>query len=88
MLAADAKMAPEATYQTGDMKFSANVNAEYDLVTGALIGRRLQRLGDIRQQTLVLRLGRRRITAAHQPIATDQELLEIPFDVAAVAVRG
>jgi hypothetical protein len=34
MLAADAKMAPEATYQAGDMKFSANVNAEYDLVTG------------------------------------------------------
>ena len=33
MLTADAKMAPEATYQTGDMKFSANVNAEYDLVT-------------------------------------------------------
>ena len=37
-MAADAKMAPEATYQAGDMKFSANVNAEYDLVTGALIG--------------------------------------------------
>ena len=34
MAVADAKMAPEATYQTGDMKFSANVNAEYDLVTG------------------------------------------------------
>jgi uncharacterized protein YggE len=34
MAVADAKMAPEATYQAGDMKFSANVNAEYDLVTG------------------------------------------------------
>jgi uncharacterized protein YggE len=34
MMAADAKMAPEATYQPGDMKFGANVNAEYDLVTG------------------------------------------------------
>ena len=33
MMAADAKMAPEATYQPGDMKFGANVNAEYDLVT-------------------------------------------------------
>lgn len=29
---ADAAMAPEATYQPGDMKFSAVVNAEYDLV--------------------------------------------------------
>jgi uncharacterized protein YggE len=29
---ADAAMAPEATYQPGDMKFSAAVNAEYDLV--------------------------------------------------------
>jgi uncharacterized protein len=29
---ADAAMAPEATYQPGDMKFSATVNAEYDLV--------------------------------------------------------
>ena len=34
MAVADAKMAPEATYQAGDMKFSANVNAEYDLVIG------------------------------------------------------
>jgi uncharacterized protein YggE len=34
MAVSDAKMAPEATYQAGDMKFSANVNAEYDLVTG------------------------------------------------------
>jgi uncharacterized protein YggE len=34
MAMADAKGAPEATYQAGDMKFSANVNAEYDLVTG------------------------------------------------------
>lgn len=33
MAMADAKMAPEATYQPGEMKFSANVNAEYDLVT-------------------------------------------------------
>jgi uncharacterized protein len=29
-----AKAAPEATYQPGDMKFSASVNAEYDLVVG------------------------------------------------------
>jgi len=29
---ADAAMAPEATYQPGDMKFSAIVNAEYDLL--------------------------------------------------------
>jgi len=29
---ADAAMAPEAAYQPGDMKFSAVVNAEYDLV--------------------------------------------------------
>jgi uncharacterized protein YggE len=34
MAVADAKMAPEATYQAGDMKFSANVSAEYDLVIG------------------------------------------------------
>jgi uncharacterized protein YggE len=33
MAMADAKMAPEATYQAGEMKFSASVNAEYDLVT-------------------------------------------------------
>lgn len=33
MAMADAKMAPEAAYQTGDMKFSASVNVEYDLVT-------------------------------------------------------
>jgi len=25
---------PEATYQPGEMKFSANVNAEYDLIPG------------------------------------------------------
>jgi len=31
---ADAAMAAEATYQPGDMKFSATVNAEYDLVVG------------------------------------------------------
>jgi uncharacterized protein YggE len=29
---AEAKMAPEQSYQTGDMKFSANVSVEYDLV--------------------------------------------------------
>lgn len=34
MAMADAKAAPEATYQAGAMKFSANVNAEYDLLTG------------------------------------------------------
>lgn len=34
MAMADAKAGPEASYQAGDMKFSANVNAEYDLVTG------------------------------------------------------
>ncbi len=34
MAMADAKAAPEATYQAGEMKFSASVNAEYDLVTG------------------------------------------------------
>jgi uncharacterized protein len=33
MAAADAKMEAEATYQPGDMKFGASVNAEYDLVT-------------------------------------------------------
>jgi uncharacterized protein YggE len=33
-MAADAAMAPEATYQPGEMKFSANVSAEYDLVVG------------------------------------------------------
>jgi uncharacterized protein len=32
MAMADAEMAPEATYQPGEMKFSANVNAEYDLL--------------------------------------------------------
>ena len=31
---ADAMAAPEATYQPGDMKFSASVSAEYDLVVG------------------------------------------------------
>jgi uncharacterized protein YggE len=30
----DAKMGPEAAYQAGAMKFSASVNAEYDLITG------------------------------------------------------
>jgi len=29
---ADAAAPPEATYQAGDMKFTANVSAEYDLV--------------------------------------------------------
>lgn len=29
---ADAAMAPEASYQTGEMKFTASVNAEYDLL--------------------------------------------------------
>ena len=29
---ADAAMAPEASYQTGEIKFSASVNAEYDLL--------------------------------------------------------
>jgi uncharacterized protein YggE len=29
---ADAAMAPEASYQAGEMKFSASVNAEYDLL--------------------------------------------------------
>ena len=33
-LMADAAMAPEATYQPGEMKFTATVNAEYDLVVG------------------------------------------------------
>jgi hypothetical protein len=32
MMAADAAGAPEETYQAGEMKFSAMVNAEYDLV--------------------------------------------------------
>ena len=31
---ADAAEAPEATYQPGEMKFSASVGAEYDLVVG------------------------------------------------------
>jgi uncharacterized protein YggE len=31
---ADAARAPEETYQSGEMKFTANVNAEYDLVVG------------------------------------------------------
>jgi len=31
---ADMAAAPEATYQTGEMKFSASVNAVYDLITG------------------------------------------------------
>jgi hypothetical protein len=31
---ADAAMAPEASYQPGEMKFTASVNAEYDLVVG------------------------------------------------------
>jgi uncharacterized protein YggE len=26
---------PDATYQPGEMKFTANVNAEYDLVPGS-----------------------------------------------------
>jgi uncharacterized protein YggE len=29
---ADAAPAPEASYQPGEMRFNANVNAEYDLV--------------------------------------------------------
>jgi uncharacterized protein YggE len=33
-LMADAAMAPEASYQPGEMKFTATVNAEYDLVVG------------------------------------------------------
>jgi uncharacterized protein YggE len=32
MMAADAAVAPEETYQAGEMKFTAMVNAEYDLV--------------------------------------------------------
>ena len=32
MVMAEASMAPEATFQAGDMKFSAMVSAEYDLV--------------------------------------------------------
>jgi uncharacterized protein YggE len=31
---ADAAMAPEASYQPGEMKFTATVNVEYDLVVG------------------------------------------------------
>jgi len=31
---ADAAASPEATYQPGEMKFSASVNAEYDLLVG------------------------------------------------------
>jgi hypothetical protein len=31
---ADAAAAPEASYPTGEMKFSASVNAEYDLIVG------------------------------------------------------
>jgi uncharacterized protein YggE len=31
---ADAASAPEASYQPGEMKFSASVNAEYDLIVG------------------------------------------------------
>jgi hypothetical protein len=34
MAMADAAMAPEATYQAGEMQFSATVSAEYDLVVG------------------------------------------------------
>ena len=34
MVMAEASMAPEATFQAGDMKFSAMVSAEYDLVVG------------------------------------------------------
>ncbi len=34
VMATMAKAAPEATYQPGNMKFSASVNAEYDLVVG------------------------------------------------------
>ena len=34
VMATMAKAAPEATYQQGNMKFSASVNAEYDLVVG------------------------------------------------------
>jgi uncharacterized protein YggE len=33
-MASDAAMAPEATYQAGEMKFNASVNAEYDLIVG------------------------------------------------------
>jgi len=33
MMAADAASAPEETYQAGEMKFTAMVNAEYDLAT-------------------------------------------------------
>jgi uncharacterized protein YggE len=33
-MAADAGSAPEASYQAGEMKFSASVNAEYDLIVG------------------------------------------------------
>jgi uncharacterized protein YggE len=31
-MAADSAASPESTYQAGEMKFSAMVNAEYDLV--------------------------------------------------------
>lgn len=34
MAMADAAAAPEATYQSGEMKFSASVSAEYDLMVG------------------------------------------------------
>lgn len=34
MMMADAAAAPEAGYQPGDMKFTASVSAEYDLVVG------------------------------------------------------
>src|SRR6185436_20535432 len=49
---------------------------------------RLQRVGDVRKQALVLRLGRGRITTAHLPVAVDQELLEVPFDVTGMAIGG
>ncbi len=34
VMMADAAASPEASYQPGDMKFSANVSAEYDLLVG------------------------------------------------------
>src|SRR5271170_2455957 len=50
---------------------------------------RLERLGDVLHQAAVVRLGFRRVALEHPAVAADEELLEVPADVAGhAAARG
>src|SRR5947208_16082096 len=48
----------------------------------AMAGCALQRLGDVLHEAAVLRDGLRRVTLQYPPITGDEELLEVPADVA------